>query len=275
MSQIPQERQERLLDAARKGDDAALETLLAAVQPQLYRFSMRMCRHEEDAEDVLQDSMLTLARNFKQFRGDSSLSTWLYSVARSMCIKKRRKSKFAPEREESWEEVAHREGAGLADADPTPEAQAEKLQAWEQVQEAILQLTPEQREVLVLRDVEGLSAKEVATVTETSVSAVKSRLHRARVELRKFLSGGTPPPTGPECPNIVETFSRYLEDELTPDVCSTMQAHVDGCPRCAAECNGLKSALNACSSAPCEVPEHVAARVQAALRDAIAKSESL
>ena len=80
-----------LLEQARFGDDAALERLLKAVQPQLYRFSMKMCRHTEDAEDVLQDSMMTLARSFRDFRGASSLSTWLFTVARSFCIKKRRK----------------------------------------------------------------------------------------------------------------------------------------------------------------------------------------
>ena len=95
-----------LLERARRGDEAALEQLLSAVQPQLYRFSMKMCRHTEDAEDVLQDSMMTLARSFRDFRGASSLSTWLFTIARSFCIKKRRKSKFAPQREESLEQLA-------------------------------------------------------------------------------------------------------------------------------------------------------------------------
>lgn len=82
----------QLLERARGGDAAALEALLRAVQPQLYRFSMKMCRHTEDAEDVLQDSMMTLARSFRDFRGASSLSTWLFTIARSFCIKKRRKT---------------------------------------------------------------------------------------------------------------------------------------------------------------------------------------
>ena len=82
---------EALLSRAAAGDDAALEALLEAVQPQLYRFSMKMCRHSADAEDVLQDSLLAAARSIRTFRGDATLSTWLFTIARRSCIKERRK----------------------------------------------------------------------------------------------------------------------------------------------------------------------------------------
>ena len=82
---------EALLSRAAAGDDAALEALLEAVQPQLYRFSMKMCRHSADAEDVLQDSLLAAARSIRTFRGDATLSTWLFTIARRFCIKERRK----------------------------------------------------------------------------------------------------------------------------------------------------------------------------------------
>ena len=188
MTTVDHTAQNALIDRARAGDQAALEALLREVQPQLYRFSMKMCRHTEDAEDVLQDSMMTLARTVRDFRGASSLSTWLFSVARSFCIKKRRKSKFAPEHEESLEGLAPGEREGIVGSEPDPHAQAENAQVWRQVQAAIQQLDPDHREVLVLRDIEGLRAKEVAEVVGISVAAVKSRLHRARGELRERLS---------------------------------------------------------------------------------------
>jgi len=255
----------QLLERARGGDDAALEQLLSAVQPQLYRFSMKMCRHTEDAEDVLQDSMMTLARSFRDFRGASSLSTWLFTIARSFCIKKRRKGKFAPEREESLEQLAPAEQQRIRSATPGPHEQAESAEIWRQVQAGIQRIEPAYREILVLRDIEGLRAKEVAEIVGISVPAVKSRLHRARAELREHLAT-TPYQPQPGCPNIRKVFSEHLEGDLSPDICSTMEAHVANCPACATECDGLKAALNVCSTAPCEVPAAVQQRVHEALR---------
>src|SRR5581483_2651932 len=85
---------ERLLADARAGDKQALETLLERHQAQVYRFGMKMCRNPEDAKDVLQETLLAMARSVRDFRGASSISTWLYTIARSFCIKKRKRSKF-------------------------------------------------------------------------------------------------------------------------------------------------------------------------------------
>jgi RNA polymerase sigma-70 factor, ECF subfamily len=258
----------QLLERARGGDEVALEQLLSAVQPQLYRFSMKMCRHTEDAEDVLQESMITLARSFRDFRGASSLSTWLFTLARSFCIKKRRKSKFAPEREESLDQLPLAEQQGIRSTLPEPHEQAESAEIWQQVQAGIQLIEPAYREILLLRDIEGLRAKEVAEIVGISVPAVKSRLHRARAQLREHLTA-TPYRPQPGCPDIRKVFSEHLEGDLSPHVCSTMEAHVASCPICATECDGLKAALNACSTAPCEVPTTVQMRVKAALRQAL------
>ena len=87
---------EDLLASIRAGDDVALGSLLARHAPAIYRFGVKMCRDPEDAKDVLQDTLLAAARGIREFRGASSLSTWLYTVARSFCIKKHRSSKLAP-----------------------------------------------------------------------------------------------------------------------------------------------------------------------------------
>src|SRR5215468_5144634 len=80
----------QLLEALHRGDEHALETLLARHAPSIYRFGLKMCRDPEDAKDIVQDTLLAAARGIREFRGASSLSTWLYTVARSFCIKKRR-----------------------------------------------------------------------------------------------------------------------------------------------------------------------------------------
>lgn len=259
-----------LLYNAQNGDPEALEDLLKAVQPQLYRFSLKMCRHEEDAEDVLQDSMLSIARSFRDFRGDSSLSTWLYTITRSFCIKKRRKSKFAPSHEESLETLPRSHQSNLQSSLKNPQEIAESAEIWRQVQAGISLIEPAYREILVLRDIEGLSAKEVGEIVGLSVSAVKSRLHRARSQLREKLTM-TPYHPNANCPDIRRIFSEHLEGDLSPDICSTMEAHVATCPACAIECSGLKQAFNACSTATYEVPKQVRIKIQTKLRAVLAK----
>jgi RNA polymerase sigma-70 factor (ECF subfamily) len=190
---------DELLAAAREGDSAALETLLVRYQPHLYRFGLRMCGNVEDAGDVAQESLISMARSVRDFRGDSSVSSWLYTIARRFCIKKRRRSKFAPTREESLNAPETDVAQHLADPGPNPEQTATNQELATALTHAIDALEPSQREVLVLRDVEGLSAPEVARILGISVEAVKSRLHRARVAIREELApilgrSAAPPP---------------------------------------------------------------------------------
>lgn len=253
-----------LVEAARAGDEAALSALVEVVQPQVYRFSLKMCRHPDDAEDVLQDTLLSMARSFTDFRGASSVTTWLYTVARNHCIKRRRTSKFAPSHLDSLDTPAARE---VVDPAASPEAQASASETWTQVEAALAQLKPADREVILLRDVEGLSAKEVAEVMGTSPGAVKSRLHRARVALREHLSHYAP---GPGCLDVRAIFSRFIEGELDEETCTSMQQHVDGCDRCSRECDALKFTLSVCKLSPTyDIPPAVQTRVRAVLREAL------
>src|SRR6476619_4480129 len=103
-----------LIEALRSGDEKALAALLARHAPAIYRFGLRMCRDPEDARDVVQDTLLAAARGVRDFRGASSLSTWLYTIARSFCLKKHRRSKFAPEPERSLDTDAGSEASQVA-----------------------------------------------------------------------------------------------------------------------------------------------------------------
>ena len=261
-----------LLAAAREGDAAALEALLVRYQPHLYRFGLRMCGNAEDAGDVAQESLVSMARSLRAFRGDSSVSSWLYTIARRFCIKKRRRSKFAPGREESIDapgtDAAHR----LADPAPSPEQSATNRELAAVLTRAIDALDPPHREVLVLRDVEGLSAPEVAKVLGISVDAVKSRLHRARIAVRQEVAPvlGSPAIETPRvsiCPDVLALFSRHLEGEIDPGVCATMEAHLAQCGHCRGACESLKRTLAMCRQlATPEVPAPLAASVKAAVQ---------
>ncbi|MGZ6080047.1 MAG: RNA polymerase sigma factor [Myxococcaceae bacterium] len=161
---------EELLQAARAGDDEALEALLARHEKQVFRFGLRMCGNEEDARDVLQETLLAAFKGMRQFRGDAQLSTWLYQVARSFCTKARRRGAGEPARHESLEGPA-REVSAPASA---PDERAHAREMARVLQEALLALPESQREVVLLRDVEGLSAEEAARVVGIEVPALKS-----------------------------------------------------------------------------------------------------
>jgi RNA polymerase sigma-70 factor (ECF subfamily) len=262
-----------LLERARAGDAGALEALLERHQAQIYRFGMKMCGDPEDAKDVLQETLLAMARNVGDFRGASSLSTWLYSIARSYCIKKRRKSKFAPA-EHSMSEAAS-EARQLADPGKRPDENLASRQVEQALERAIDALDSKYRDVLVLRDVEGLTAPEVAEVLGVGVQAVKSRLHRARLSVRAEIAPLLeipPAATGPRpenCPEVLELFSRHLEDEISAESCAEMEKHLHSCDYCRGACDSLKRTLAMCRTAgmSVEVPEKIRKSLKVALRD--------
>lgn len=271
----------RLLAAARSGDGEALEVLLQRHESRLYRFARRLCRNPADAEDVLQESLLAAAQGIGKFRGASSLSTWLYTIARSHCIKKHRRRQRRPS-EVSLEAEEAQGARNRPDAAPDPEATLEARRLQHALERAIARLDRPYREVLILRDVEGLTAPEVATVTGLSVAAVKSRLHRARARVRRELapliaSRGTPAPLASDrpCPDVVRLLSRHLEGDISSRTCARMERHLAACPRCRAACDALRTVLTACRSAPHpDVPPSLQERVRAAIRRLVEPVES-
>jgi RNA polymerase sigma-70 factor (ECF subfamily) len=158
----------------------------------IYRFAHRLCGESEAAKDIVQETFLNAYRGMKDFRGDAQLSTWLYTIASHACMRMRRKRKGEPERELSLEEfIPTSEGEfrlqvpveGLS-----PEQALQNKQLRRILAHAIGTLPAKYRMVLVLRDMEGLSAKEVGAIMRLNERAVKSRLHRARLFVRKELS---------------------------------------------------------------------------------------
>ena len=260
---------EELLAAARTGDAAPLEALLSKHQARLYRFSLKMCGSPSDAQDVLQETLIALIRSIHTFRGDSSVSTWLYTVARSFCSKRRRQSKFAPAHTESLD---HDVANSVADPGLAPDEALAARQMQMALNSALAALSDENREVVVLRDGEGLTAAEVADVLGVSIHAVKSRLHRARLALRDSLKpvlGQAAAPKSAGCPDVLTTYSQYLEGDIGADLCRQMEQHLSGCQHCTVACDSLKRTLAICSTSPLkEVPLPVQAAVRAAMDQA-------
>ena len=265
-----------LVQAAQGGDGEALDALLKQYQPQIYRFGMKMCRDPEDAQDILQETLFAAARTLHGFRGASSISTWLYTIARSFCIKKRRRSVFAPEVVSLETEAPQVQGT--RDHAPDPERSLAAREVTSALESAIAELEPEYREVLLLRDVEGLPAADVAEVTGLSVAAVKSRLHRARVAVRSRLApllapaAARPAARPGVCPDVVGLLSRHLEGEIGSDACAEMERHVAACPRCQAACDSLRQTLRLCSSTPSpDVPEPLKQSIRQGIRSLLAQ----
>jgi len=261
-----------ILAAARSGDPDALDALLRQYQPRVYRFGLRMCRDEEDAKDVLQETLLAAARSLQGFRGASSLSSWLYSIARGFCIKKRRRSKFAPREEMRLD--AQSPAHAVPDPGPAQDAALLSREVEAAVEAAIRALKPAFREVLLLRDVEGLTAPEVAEVLGLRVEAVKSRLHRARAAVREHLQPlleDKVAPASAGCPDIAVRLSQYLEGEISRASCADLEAHVASCPRCRGACDALRNALGICRALPePQVPAEVQQAVRAGIRRILA-----
>lgn len=264
--------EEELIRRAKDGDDAALAELVERHAPRVLRFGVKLCRDEEDAREVLQETLLTVARGIRGFRGESRFATWLYAIARSICVKRRTRGDAAAPLT-SLEEAGPALDELCVDEREIPDEAFAGLELGQALERGIRSLEPGQREVLVLRDVEGLSARETAEVLGISVEAVKSRLHRARQALRERLAPlFTEPPPRPDCPDVVELLSRHLEGEITAEVCRQMEAHVARCEHCSARCSSLRKVLAACGAVPePELPpvlrERVRSEVALALRE--------
>jgi RNA polymerase sigma-70 factor (ECF subfamily) len=252
-----------LIVRAKQGDKAALAALLSQVAPSVHRFGLRMCRSESDADDVLQDTLLSVATHLEGFEGRSAFSSWVFALARSACARRRRGLKNRPP-------VEHDASGDADELASSPEQDVEQQELSASLTKALSTLSEEHREVLVLRDMEGLTAPEAAAALGISVDALKSRLHRARAALRSALKPVLERDELPRpgtCPDVLTLWSQKLEGELRAEDCAAMEAHVQVCPSCSAQCGALKTALWACQrSASSEVRPEVQEQVKAALR---------
>jgi len=182
-----------LIRAINSGQYDRFPDLVKRYEQKLYNFSLRMCRDPADAEDTVQETFLNVFKYLKDFRYETKFRNWLYRVAASTCIKRRRKSKFAPERELSLDEFYYKEESEFPDQVPNwallPLDKLLNNELLDQINQAVFSLPNKYRLVIVLRDIEGFSTAETSQILNVSQTNVKVRLHRARLFLRDKLKG--------------------------------------------------------------------------------------
>lgn len=183
----------QLVKSIQTGRQELFEELVQRYQRALYNYGVKLCGPSADAEDLVQDTFLNVFKYLKNFRHETKFKNWLYRIATSVCIKKRRRSKFAPERELSLDEFIPKDEAGVEHEVPhwaaLPLEQLLNEELGHNMKKGILALPEKYRLVLVLRDVEGFSTEESAHILNLTPSNVKVRLHRARLFLRDYLKG--------------------------------------------------------------------------------------
>lgn len=162
------------------GDRRAFDEIVSRYERRVWAVCLRMCGNPDDARDAAQETFLTAFRSLRSFRGDAQLSTWLHRVAVNSCLDLLRKR--GRRHDQPLDDVPD-----AASGDPAPEDIAIASQRAREVRRALLRISDDHRAVLVLHDLQGLQYAEVAEALDVPVGTVKSRLHRARLEMARLL----------------------------------------------------------------------------------------
>lgn len=227
---------------------------------------MKMCGHREDAEDTAQDVLLASLPHLHKLGTPDELAAWLYTVTRNRCRRKRRNPQEAPGKMISLEDLMpSRDELEFLLQAGAPGADASVLQAEEQqrLHEAILQLPVALRLVLVLHDMEELTAAEVARILALKEGTVRVRLHRARLAvrqhwMRKMRGEAAPEGKKPasasrrskDCCKIFAGLSAYLDGTMPALQCEVLRKHMEACPACVAFLQNLGEAIERCRRLP-------------------------
>jgi RNA polymerase sigma-70 factor (ECF subfamily) len=195
MSQVVSESD--LLQKIQDGDPRAFDDFVNLYGDRIYGFGLRMCGEREDARDIAQETFIKAFESLKTLKEPKALKSWLYRVASNACLMKRRKGKFEPKKELSLDDLMPRDADSAAfeipDDSDAPDDSLARNEIRRTVRDAIRSLPPHYRIVLLLRDIEQLTTREVAEALELPETTIKMRLHRARLGVRKYLESGSLP----------------------------------------------------------------------------------
>lgn len=183
---------QELLSRAQSGDIDAFEALVERHRDAVYALALRMTRSDADAAEIAQDTFLAAYQHLPEFRGDAAFSSWVHRIAANNALMRIRKQRVKQAAEDELRGPEFNERGSLVEPPPirfVRAADEEILDAElrRAIRQATDQLPDSYREVFLLKDVEGLSYEQIAEITQDSVPAVKSRLHRARLALREAI----------------------------------------------------------------------------------------
>ncbi len=187
--QIIQDEEKDLITAAQRGDLNAFNALILRYQNLLFGIALRMLNDEDTASDAVQEALISAFSKFRTFRG-GSLRSWLARVTVNACydeMRRKRRQREVPLEQFNMEGEEVEDLSWMIDPAARPEEQVDSFELESAIQSSLSQLTPAYREALVLVDIEGLSYEEASIVARVPVGTVKSRLARARLQIRSSL----------------------------------------------------------------------------------------
>ncbi|MGI6160608.1 MAG: RNA polymerase sigma factor [Christensenellales bacterium] len=174
--------EKQLLNNAVNGDMSAFEQLALMNEAMSYSLALRLVGNAEDARDAVQGAFIKAYRAIGAFRGECSFSSWLYRITYNICIDMIRRKKAATSLD-----ALNEMGLAIADSGLSPEEEAERHEQGRAIAECIKMLDPKSREIIILRDIEGLSYEEIAAALQINIGTVKSRINRSRLKLKALL----------------------------------------------------------------------------------------
>jgi len=279
------------IDMLHRNTPEAAEQAIGMLQNTVYSFSMKICGHPEDAEDTMQEVLYRSLGHLAKIQDPQALAVWVYTVTRNRCWRMRRKPAQAPSHTFSLEELMPDEvelGRLLKDADRTPEGNLLQAEQHHLLHLAVLRIPAQLRIVLVLHDMEEMTTEQVAQILDLQPGTVRVRLHRARLSVRKEMSGilneapkqkdnhkparkkaqglllkGAQRPT--ECRELFLNLSEYLDGRVEPRTCDQMREHIEACPACMAFLRDLCGAIDRCRSLELPCDPAVASRLRSIL----------
>jgi RNA polymerase sigma-70 factor (ECF subfamily) len=278
-------------DLLHRNTPEAVEEAIGLLQDTVYSFSMKVCGHPEDAEDTMQEVLSRSLGHLARIQNPQQMAVWLYTVTRNRCWRMRRKPAHAPTQTFSLDELmpnTEELGRLLQDAAASPEGNLLYAEQHYLLHQAVLRIPAQLRIILVLHDMEELTTEQVAQILDLQPGTVRVRLHRARLSVRKEMSGiverePVPPDCGKpsttkakriatkraqrptECRELFLNLSEYLDGKVEARTCDQMRQHIDACPACVAFLRDLRAAIDRCRSLEVPCDSAVAPRLRSIL----------